>query len=1140
MTRINASLDIKPLYLNYTQGQQPYEVGQLIKGTVISKTQAGSSIQFEGQDYRLFAPMNVGEAEGEIANFEVVENSGRQLSLRYLEADTSTKSPLEELSEMKPVQVVKDYQKTIRESLKQFDSNAMADINKLMKEAQASIDAIASSMTDEDLSQMMKDGLNPEKESLGILSQVLKHNKAMVRDLDSQGIREAVEAKVQDLKGFYNNEAQLKEVVSVLKDVQVPVNKKFVDKLMTGLNTLDDLKSAESRDALQILDNYKNSGSGKGGGFGHKQSLDNEPTLEGIYKSIHTPLPTTQAIGLEADELETMVVKHMENQGIQVTDEGVAVAKIMVERGIAISAEKINFVLEPQKVMAGIDPSELLEKMALQLRDSKNMTDIRLAELSFINAEMVQADVSEGEMVALSDVRQTHLSSTLTLINEISISQTVQAVLANQHNSLEEVLSVIQDKEMTLAKAEVNLAELDEEAFTEDLIKFKKQLSVIQLKMTLGVAIRMEKQGIKVDTAPIADLVENLEAQEVKLRESQLGAYSGGRSLDQKELQVYREAMTHVEGAKVMDPSVALHLQADESPITLRHIMTTATRVENARIAEEVQSQVAVAKYEESMTEIRRDLGDRLENTFSQIEPMLEEMGLAVTKANRQAVEILAKNAMPITDANILSVQIVQEKIDLIAEKLTPVVVVSMTQAGINPIDLTIDELLSVVAAFESENQQTETSKISELIVGLDDAKALTNEERQGLMAIYRTMDTVTRSQGAATGFMVKNDMNLTLNNLFEAAKYIRKTGQVSAAIQVDINDNFGLLEEVTNKASTLHEQVQMANGSSAVEESQGLELVRRELMDLRITSFIQSLSAQAYRSVVSTDSVEAVNALPLEELTALMDAQSKGEESTQVNADKYLTFLKENPEFLRTMIDQKIPLTFENFSKSIAMNQDSFLMMHEMESLLDKVQSPELRAQMIEKLAQVGQDILGSKVPYEALEEVIEEVQQSIRDGAEDEPASVYKSSAALKASVNHTQMIQVSEDYYQIPVFMNDQVSQLNLYIMNQEKTVNSQGESKILMSFEAGNLGKVQALMTLDGNNAALQVQSSFPEDKAILQRYEAAFTEVIGQSNYNLGHVSYETFREKEPINVTKEAMSHAVNNHLPDGHIDWSV
>lgn len=1129
MTGLIASIDAKQILSDYPLEQFAYRPGQQLKGMVIDKNDEGTTVQFEGKDKGILTTIDVIEAKGQMANFEVVENSAQQLSLKYLRPDANMRSFSDGSNEKMPAKVLKDYQQTIQQSLKKVDATTVTQVNMMVKEAQQSIETITNTMTDEDVRQMLKEGMNPEKVSLEIVAQVLKYNKPMLLKQDSHGLREAVEAQVQSLKVNYKNEAQLKSVVTALKEAQLPVTKKHVDKLVAGLNTVYEIKDVSSKEAMQILDNYSNDAVSV-----------KEPTLEGLYKSVHTPFPSDNKLSIDPEALEVMVIKHLESQDIEVTTESVDVAKAMVQKGIAITDEKIEFALHPKAVMQEIDPSDVLARMALLLKDSENVTDVRLPELSFISEAIQGPDVSDLQDSFMTDIRKEVLMTTINLIGKITTFQTVKAVMTDRHKSLEQVVSSIEDKAVDVTSEHAN--QRTEEALTEEVIKFKKQLSVIQLKMTFDAAVRLEKQGIKIDTAPISQVVDSLEAQEANIRENQLSAYSGQNSVNDEKVAVYSDTMAHLEQSKVLDSSAALQLKQNERPITLRNLVTTSTRISQEALAQEVTS--AMAKYGASMTEIRRDLGDRIEQTFKQIEPMLEEMDIPNTKANVQAVEILAKNSMVITEENILEIQIIQEKIDLLAEKMTPVIVVGMTQAGINPMDLTVDELLSMVAAYEEENQLTEASKISELILAMDESKALTNKERQSLMAIYRTMDTVTRSQGAATGFMVKNEMNLTINNLFEAAKYIRKTGQIAAAIQVDVNDNYGVLESVTNQASTLREQVQAGSAASTEVPSEssltGVEHLRKELMDLRITAFIQSVSPEAYQTVRNDDRVDDLKELPLEEVTALMHTQLKSKEATSVNAEKYLAFIKENPDFLRTMVGNKIPLTFENFSKSIAMNQDSFLMMHEIESLLEKVESSELRGEMIDKMTKVAQEVLASKVPYSALDEAMEEVEQSIRDAALAEPASAYRSAASLKATVNHIQMIQVSEDYYQIPVFMGQEVTQLNMYILNQERTNQDSDESKVLMSFEAGSLGKVQALMTLEGNSASLQIQSTYPEDEKILKNYESAFTEVIGQSNYSLYQVGYKRFTEKEPIEIIQEAMSQRNNHDLPEGHMDWSV
>ena len=135
---------------------------------------------------------------------------------------------------------------------------------------------------------------------------------------------------------------------------------------------------------------------------------------------------------------------------------------------------------------------------------------------------------------------------------------------------------------------------------------------------------------------------------------------------------------------------------------------------------------------------------------------------------------------------------------------------------------------------------------------------------------------------------------------------------------------------------------------------------------------------------------------------------------------------------------------------------------------------------------------------------------------------------------------MIQVTEDYYQIPVMMDGQMTQLNMFFMKDNSQIDTSVEGvKVLMSFSTNTMGRVQAMVNVRGNQASLYIQSEHPEDRALLQKVEGTFVQVLEASNFTLGDISYEPFEVKEPIEFIKRDQK-PFNRTNTKGHVDLAI
>ncbi len=1046
------------------------------------------------------------------------------------------------------VRLVQNYREMIQEMTSHMDTSGQNAVETIVADATNALKSLRDNLTDDDLKNMLDDGLDAEVTSLETVARIMKYNKALVKAKDTQSLSELVNQAVSKLASNYQDESLLRDAVTALESQEVTIKKNQVDTLLAGYQTYESFKSIDSETAANLLQKLQNT--------------NNAITVDEIYKALHAASIPTTSTGMEDDQLTELVTNYLNKEGLSVDDASIEGAKLLVERQVPISAESIAFVQDPEAYLSGITRLERMTDMAEAMAEGDKPTSIVIDELAFINDEKLIANQSSkldsgdtSDLLTISQDRMDVINTIISSVGSATEEQTLSAVLLNKHLSLgafAQSLTKTSQDEVASKASELAQDSSELKAVALESVTFMRQLSEIRLKMTSDVAVRMEQQGIMIDTASIEDVISRLKSEETALSAIRLQAYGDDypaeKSLALAEtIEATQDQLTYLSSNK---SDIAYRLMNQVTNVSVGEVINSAESEAIDEQASHIMERLtamgrAEGSYESSMTEVRSDLGDRIERTFEQIEPMIKSMGLEPTQSNVLAVEILARNQMPIDETSIETIQLIQEKIDLVTEGLTPVVTVKMVQAGINPVDMSVDELGAYIRAYEEETGQSETKSVAEMILQMDKSGDLSTEERSALLGIYRTLDTVVRSKGAATGFMVKQQMDLNVQGLFEAAKYIRKTHQTNPTIEATVDDKFGMLEEVSGREASIRQQVEKGieassstnDTSNAVNEA--TEKVRVELMNLRLSAFIKALNQGDEKVLLKDGTVEK----PLEEVTALL-RETVGKAGSRIDADTYLSAINSKPALLKQMVEQQIPLTYSNFNKATMMDQNIYVMLDEVTEMLENMSSDSIRSEAISVLDKAARAVLENASPYSKLVDAIEEVQRMVSNSEEGESQEVYESANSLRQTMNHVQMIQVTEDYYQIPIYVANQITQLNMYVLDQEKITSDSSEStKVLMSFEAGSLGKVQGLMTMTGNQVSLQVQSTYEEDRPILEHYQQTFEAIIASTNLTLSDISFSAFDEKEPVEVGRDDMDRngekaVVSNQ--EGHIDWIV
>lgn len=357
-----------------------------------------------------------------------------------------------------------------------------------------------------------------------------------------------------------------------------------------------------------------------------------------------------------------------------------------------------------------------------------------------------------------------------------------------------------------------NFVSVDDDALRKvypaeaDFISAKRQMEEIRLSMTIEAARTMAAKGINLDVSNLERIVEELRMQEQQARES---------LLLETNIPVTRE------NAQIMTDTVQAAKNVLTAPVELLGATLeagggqTLSGLSDYAVSLTAQYDKAEQSYEAVGTEVRRDLGDSITKAFRNVDDILEDIGLEATKMNQRAVRILAYNRMELTEENIYRMKAYDGKVTSLMESLKPSVVSELIKRDINPLDISLDELSEEVRQIQEE-VAVEDISFRKFLWKMDRQGGLTSEERQSMIGVYRLLDKIEKSDGAVIGQVFKEGKELSLSSLLSAVRTRKAEG-----MDIQVDDEFGGLEETVTTGVSISDQIQAAYGSTLVTKLQ-------------------------------------------------------------------------------------------------------------------------------------------------------------------------------------------------------------------------------------------------------------------------------------------------------------------------------
>ncbi|MCR5580261.1 MAG: DUF6240 domain-containing protein, partial [Pseudobutyrivibrio sp.] len=323
----------------------------------------------------------------------------------------------------------------------------------------------------------------------------------------------------------------------------------------------------------------------------------------------------------------------------------------------------------------------------------------------------------------------------------------------------------------------------------------QRQLTEIQLTMTVEATFTMMKNGVDVNTNDLSDLLDKLKLQETNLLQILLKADS--KEQTNANVNTFKEVMNDIAEIEAA-PAATLGRFSNIN-------METFSSVYQVSVSVTAEYSRMEMTYEAVGTEVRRDLGDSMSKAFQNVDDILADLDIEATESSQKAVRILAYNQMNITAESVKSMQASTEMVARTFKNMTPAVVAEMIKRGENPLDMTMGELKETTEDIKVELGSTsDEESFSKFLWKAEHNSDITEAERDAYIGVYRLLHQVEKSDGAAIGALISQGTEVTMRNLMTAVRSSKHTGR-----EYDVDDKFGQLDEMVVKDLSITEQVE-------------------------------------------------------------------------------------------------------------------------------------------------------------------------------------------------------------------------------------------------------------------------------------------------------------------------------------------
>ena len=640
---------------------------------------------------------------------------------------------------------------------------------------------MSNSVSGEDLEKMQEEGFQPGSTDVETYVSIVDRIKVTLAKagVEIAGYNDDLDtATVEEITG---SRIDANELVDKMQQADIPVTEDnitaFVKTIAQGME-IGEL----SEDALKYLLLNQKAPTVDNVYVAQFSSTDSLQQAKGYYSDYAKGYYAKKADTINWDALQSGIDSVIRQSGLENTEDVQKNARWLVESGIELTPQNLSYLSDLSQLQFPMDAQQLL--------------DMTVTAMS--NGKQPGKALMTGEQPVWQQAKE--LVEQADSISDEAIHDTIEAGETLNFKNLSAAQKEIDAREGSEAAAvnteEVSLRE----------IEARRQMEEIRLVMTQEANRQLLKSGYQIDTTELSQLVEALKATEANIKASLFQGET--EQVNEQRAVWYEDTLTLTKELAAMPAALSGKISASKTPFTLETLHQEGSILQS-------KYDKAGESYEALMTAPRKDMGDSIQKAFRNVDDILQDLGLETNDSNRRAVRILGYNNMEIAQDSIQSVKEADMQVTGVIRRMTPATTLQMIREQINPLDMNLDELEEYLNE-QDKDTGSDAEKFSTYLHKLDQSHAITEDEREAYIGIYRLFRQIEKTDGAAIGSVVASGAEMNFKNMLSAVRTSRHKN-----MDISIDDGFGGLEKLIAKGQAIDEQIMAGYQDSPSQEYQ-------------------------------------------------------------------------------------------------------------------------------------------------------------------------------------------------------------------------------------------------------------------------------------------------------------------------------
>lgn len=537
------------------------------------------------------------------------------------------------------------------------------------------------------------------------------------------------------------------------------------------------------------------------------------PVSESNVKAVDSAVNEADKVTVLTDDAK----KYMINNGMEPTVNNIYMANH--SSSDANAGSKAGYYKDATGYV-GKNPTDVcIDELTPQIEKILKDCDIPVNENTLKDAKwLIEKDIplTKENMESLNDINSVNVP-----LDKEDVAKAAAAAIADGVDVSHANLTNTESMAVKAGKFVLKMSESLEKKAASNVIS-KSQLEEIRLMLTVEAGISLMKKGITLDTSDLMKVVSELKQAERdafqpllmndeydRLNADDVKSYDDELSLKIDLFKETQRAIKEIKSAPVEALNTIIYPDEDladteavRSDKEAEQASDNVTLKDFAKTSNALRAEYEKAgkSYETMMSKPRADMGDSIRKAFRNVDDILDDLDIEVTRLNEKAVRILGYSSMEINEANIEKALKAEVAVDNLISNMTPAKVLKMIRDGENPLDSDIYELSKKVM---EESDDESADKYSRFLYNLEKNGEISENEKSAFIGMFRLFHRIEKSDGKLVGDVLKADEKLTLQNLLTASRSQRQMGS-----DVKIDDSFGTLEKLVTCGESITDQI--------------------------------------------------------------------------------------------------------------------------------------------------------------------------------------------------------------------------------------------------------------------------------------------------------------------------------------------